>query len=598
MPWKRGVVRVSGLLLCAWGACAPALAACKIQNVEIPVRIVDRRPIATLSLNGTEVPLLLDSGAFFSFLSPSAAEQLNLPLSRLPWGMELQGYTGRIEAKLTTVKKVGLLRSTLENVQFIVGGNELEAGIMGVLGRNFLAAGDTEYDLAHGAVRLSFPKGDCDNTDFAYWAGEAPVVMVPLLRGSRRQDTAIEVSASINGERVSALLDTGAPSTALSLRAAKDAGIKADVMKPAGRAGGAGEGRVSSWLAPVALFEMGGEAIKNSLLHVNDTDWVDHGVVLGLDYFLSHRIYVSRLQRKVYLTWNGSPIFPPAGGKAGSYDTRYAARPEELPADDADALARRGAAALAAGNHERALADLNRACELAPRVADYRFARARLYIEQRKAGPALADLDEALRLDPALAEARFRRAALLFNLGRAEAAQADLVQLDASLPPSANLRADMADLHERMGQPAESLRQSELWMNSHTKDQRRASVLNSRCWIRVRLNVDLALALEDCKRSVNLDEDDPNARDSLGWVYLRLGEPASARKSFDAALKLKPLAFSHFGRSVAHLRLGDKASSARDLVQARVLEPAIDARVRREGLAEVEGVSQLMATAP
>jgi hypothetical protein len=35
-------------------------------QAEIPVRIVDGRPIATLKLNGIEVPLLVDSGAFMS----------------------------------------------------------------------------------------------------------------------------------------------------------------------------------------------------------------------------------------------------------------------------------------------------------------------------------------------------------------------------------------------------------------------------------------------------------------------------------------------------------------------------------------------------
>ena len=42
---------------------------------------------------------------------------------------------------------------------FFVGGNELGAGIMGVLGRNVLAAGDTEYDLAQ---RRATP-GDYDS---------------------------------------------------------------------------------------------------------------------------------------------------------------------------------------------------------------------------------------------------------------------------------------------------------------------------------------------------------------------------------------------------------------------------------------------------
>jgi predicted aspartyl protease len=125
--------------------------------MEISVRIVDQRPIATLTLNGTEVQMLVDSGAFYSLLTASTATQLKLPLRSLPLGVRVEGYTGRIEAKMTRVEKMGLRGVQLNNVEFIVGGNELGAGIMGVLGRNILSMADTEYDLAHGAVRISLP---------------------------------------------------------------------------------------------------------------------------------------------------------------------------------------------------------------------------------------------------------------------------------------------------------------------------------------------------------------------------------------------------------------------------------------------------------
>ena len=85
------------------------------------------------------------------------------------------------------MEKVGLLDAELTNVEFLVGGNELGAGIGGILGRNILSAADTEYDLAHGVVRLSFPKGDCDKTNFAHWAGAAPVVVAPLDASSTAQ---------------------------------------------------------------------------------------------------------------------------------------------------------------------------------------------------------------------------------------------------------------------------------------------------------------------------------------------------------------------------------------------------------------------------
>lgn len=571
------------LVLSLWGA-APlqARAGCQLQQMDIPVHMVGRRPVATLMLNGTPVQLLVDSGAFFSFLSPATAEQLKLRTRSLPWGMTIEGYTGKVAAQRTRVEKVGLQGAELSDVEFVVGGNELGDGIQGLLGRNILAAADTEYDLAHGWVKLSFPKGDCEKNSFAYWAGDAPVVVVPL-EDDKRTDLAMRVEVQVNGKPVMALLDTGATSTSLSLKTARRSGIRDQDMKPDGRTGGAGEGLVRSWTAQVASFELGGEKIVNNTLGVDDVHGSDQGVLIGLDYFLSHRIYVSRLQRQMYVTWNGGPVFARNQAAEAAADARFAAAPAALPNDDADALARRGAAAIAAGNHSRALEDLNRACELAPGVASYFFARARLHLAMDNQQAALADLDESLRLDPALSQARLRRAWLRLVLDDQEGARADLAPLDASLPTSSDSRSSMAELYARLGLVPEALRQFDLWVGSHARDNHMASVLNNRCWLRTRLNLDLPLALKDCTEAVDRDDGSASYRDSLAWTYLRLGEPQKARKAFDRAIDMKPQAFSHYGRALALLRLNDKTGAEKDLAIARRLQPEIDAEVQREG---------------
>jgi predicted aspartyl protease/Tfp pilus assembly protein PilF len=583
-------------LLSSMLTCATCWAGCELQQMEIPVRIVDHRPIATLTLNGTEVPMLVDSGAFFSFLTESTATQLKLPLRRLPEDVRIWGHTGRVQARLTRVEKVGLRGAQLKNIEFAVGGNELGSGIMGILGRNILSLADSEYDLAHGVVRLVIPKGECADTNLAYWAGVAPVVEVPLDTGWNDDDKAIRLEVRINGKKNLALLATGAPTTGLTLSAARRAGIEESSLTPLGRVGGAGEGRVKSWTGNVATFELGGEKISNSRLRIDDSDQTNQDVLVGLDYFLSHRIYVSRLQRKAYITWNGVPIFADARSTPGTYDTRYAALPQDVANDDADALARRGAAAIAAGDYPRALVDLNRACELAPAVADYYFARARLHTAMRQQRPALADLDEALRLDPALADARSRRAWLHAGMGDRASAQADLSQLDVALPPPHHLRAEMGDLYARFDQASEALRQFDLWVTHHQKDVQRARVLNSRCWLRARLNIDLALALQDCKAAVDVDEGSAAIHDSLGWTYLRMGDAARAKTAFDAAIKIEALPLSLYGRGLARLRLNDTAGGEQDLTAARQLRPSIDDDARKAGFDGVQGAARPAAS--
>jgi hypothetical protein len=222
----------------------------------------------------------------------------------------------------------------------------------------------------------------------------------------------------------------------------------------------------------VALFDVGGEKIANSRLRSTTPTIPTRTVLLGLDYFLSHRIFVSRLQHRVYVTWNGGPVFARDADAKGEYDARFAALPQGVASDDADALARRGSAALAARNHEGALADLNRACALAPerrrllRVAGEGppgDAPGRLRARRPRRGAAL---------DPALADARLNRAGCACALDDRPGAQSDLAQLDADVAAGSHLRADMATLHCRdWRRPADAMRQFDLWVRTHPDDE-------------------------------------------------------------------------------------------------------------------------------
>ena len=118
--------------------------------------MVGSRAIATVGINGQDVPMLVDSGAwFFSFLTEATAAQLKLRACRCHVaGMEIYGLVGSVDAYVTTVERLELVKGELNDVQFIVGGNEPGEGTMGLMGRNILGFADVEFDLAHGAIRF------------------------------------------------------------------------------------------------------------------------------------------------------------------------------------------------------------------------------------------------------------------------------------------------------------------------------------------------------------------------------------------------------------------------------------------------------------
>jgi tetratricopeptide (TPR) repeat protein len=117
--------------------------------------------------------------------------------------------------------------------------------------------------------------------------------------------------ALLNGQKIRVMFDTGSSTSALSLRAAERAGVTPDSpgVVRAGRASGIGSRSVQTWLGHFESFKIGDEEIRNAKLRFSELGNVDADMLIGADFFLSHRIYVASGQRKVYFTFNGGPVF-------------------------------------------------------------------------------------------------------------------------------------------------------------------------------------------------------------------------------------------------------------------------------------------------
>jgi len=568
---------------------------CKLQALEVPVTMVGSRAVATVGINGTKVPLMVDSGAFFSFLTHAAAQQLKLRVGSLPWNLRIEGVTGEVEAGLTTVQSMQFVGGELPDIEFVVGGNEDNSGTLGVLGRNLLAATDVEYDLAHGVIRLMFPKGDCSDMHMAYWAQDKPVSELTLLRddnNSKSKTPAIRAIAELNGKKLRVLFDTGAQSM-VSLDVAKHAGLSEADMKSAGKIYGGGRGSAKAWTTTIDSFSLGDEKITNIRLTVADVDLKEEDMLLGIDFFLSHRIYISKKQRRMYFTYNGGTVFALSAIEAAKARPNAPASAASEPAladadqpSDAAGYARRGAAAAARQDIPAALADLDRACEMAPDVAEYFVRRGAVHETARQRKLALKDYETALQLDPAQVEARLRRAWFRADAHDRAGALEDLQALDKTLPPQAHQRLQLASLYEKLDLPEQALLQWAQWIPAHPEDILLEDVLSRRCWTRARLNIELDLALDDCNKAINRQGKNGRYYDVRGWLRLRRGEWQKAMADFDRSLNLRPdTAWSLYGRGIVRSKLGDDAAGQADIAAARQLQPAIDKEAGRFGLA-------------
>jgi tetratricopeptide (TPR) repeat protein len=135
-------------------------------------------------------------------------------------------------------------------------------------------------------------------------------------------------------------------------------------------------------------------------------------------------------------------------------------------------------------------------------------------------------------------------------------------------------------------------------MPTHRQDTARGRVLSQRCWMRMRMNVDLDRALDDCRGAVSEDRGNASYHGSLGWVWMRRGQTDKSVSEFNEAIALDPNAlWSLYGRGLAKVAQGDPSGAEGDLAASRKFDPHIDERARRMGLPTDERVKPVQADA-
>ncbi len=589
---------LSAAVLALSAPAGPSLAACQLGRIaELPVTMNGLRALVPAQINGADAQFIVDSGAFYSTITPASAAQFKLHLSAAPYGLSLRGIGGTTSpASVTTVDVFTLAGARLRDLQFVVGGAEVGSGAVGTLGLNILRLADTEYDLANGVVRLWRPR-DCGNSMLAYWAGNEPYSVIDIDQTNPGSPHIIG-NATLDGQRIRVGFDTGSSVSTLTLRAARQAGFdpKGPDVQEQGLGRGIGQSAVNEWISTFANFEIGGVQIRNARLHVVNAQILGVDMLLGADFFLSHRIYVAFSQNKLYFTYNGGPVFnltaPPPRGASAAAPPPASGSPAQAQAQasvaeptDAAGYGRRGAAFAARRNFVHAIADLTRASELDPTNPQYLYELAEAQLAVQQPVPALADLDRSLKLAPGDVAALMLRAEIRLVRHDDAGAGADLDAADHFAPKESDMRLGIGGLDVSANRFAPAIAQFDLWIANHPDDSRKADALNSRCWARAVPARELKKALSDCDEAIRLQPGTAGFLDSRALVELRLGDLSRSIQDEDAALRLQPKnAWLLYCRGVAELRAGRTAAGRADIADAVHLQPKIAQLGRARGV--------------
>jgi tetratricopeptide (TPR) repeat protein/predicted aspartyl protease len=574
-------------LLGALAAPMPPASKCQVAKMaDFPITMVGREPMVEARFGDKTARFILDSGAFYSTISRASASEFGLKVTSAPPWFRLKGIGGDTSAGIATADKFSLAGNSLPKIDFIVGGSD--TGVAGLLGQNILGIADVEYDLPHGAVRLMKTIG-CARTGLAYWAGDKPFTMVELegtVDGPFRPHTVGTIL--LNGVKIKALFDSGAQSSLLSLATAKRLGITPQTPGVVfdGQGNGLGTHRVPTWLATFDKIDIGGEAISHPKIRISELDLGNADMLIGVDFFLTHRLFVSNVNHRMYITYEGGPVFglSPTGARAPDGKRLDLTDKTAEPAT-ADEFSRRGATF--ASNHKltEALADFDKAIALAPDKGSYFYQRAMARFANDNRAGALADIDRTIKLMPDNADAHLVRAQDRLRDGNEDGAREDIKAADGALAPSSDKRLVVASLYDRLGEPDAALPNYDLWLKSHPEDSSRGIALNGRCWVRGLLSRDLDKAMDDCNAALRAMPRDAAIIDSRALIHVRRGEWKQALTDYNAALAINPRsAWSLYMRGLIETKSGQEVQGKADRSAAIAIDPKVADRAKKYGL--------------
>lgn len=574
----KPLAAVAPFLLAANFASLPAHASgkkCQIGKVfDLPITMNSLRPLIPTKINGQDAKFILDSGAFYSMISSATAAEYKLKLSPAPYGLTVVGVGGSAQVQVATVKDFNLVGFDNKNVEFLVGGSDI--GSAGLLGQNLLEKFEVEYDLANGVIRL-FKSENCEGANMAYWvAPQQAYSMMDIDHTDPLHPNTIG-RGQLNGQKIRVTFDTGAFTSVLSLRAAERAGLKPDSpgVVDEGYTSGIGRGQVRTYIGTFASFAIGdGEEIKNAKLRFADTRLNDSDMLLGADFFVSHRIFVANKEHRLFLTYNGGPVFNLSKHTSNAPADNPSADDAAVPPKDAAELARLGSALAARSDFVPALADLSKAIELEPNDPEYYFQRANAYEANGQLDLALADYDHVITLKEDFLPAYIPRAEIKLMKKQRPAAIEDLDAVDHLAPKEADLRFNLAEIDEHLDRLPVAIEQYGLWIHSHPDDSRMARAMSGRCLSSALQNQDLGTALNDCSTALRRTDKSDKTYSYLyadrALVRLRQGDYGKAVSDCNDALKIMPNnARALFARAVAEARLNKKSDSDTDLQAAK-----------------------------
>jgi len=305
--------RLHALALLALAGCqndAPPQGCIMVHVATLPLDTTDDGLVTTVRLNGTDIKMLVDTGAELTVVRQAAADRLKLSATRLPdrlYGIGGARYAAVFEAKTF---EIGKLHG--QNLDMVVSDFAVRpsSGIDGLLGMDFLSQYDIDLDLPDNKIRLFKAVRGCHSVSAAL---EEPLYPQPMYFQNNGAGPSATIQVAIGGRHVLARIDSGATTTALYRDAKSRAGVTTANLANNQHSYmvGTGPRKVESIEHTVEAITIGDITLNNLPVAIMDTRSDDDtDMLLGLDFLSRVHVWLSFSSHTVVMQYPPKPSPP------------------------------------------------------------------------------------------------------------------------------------------------------------------------------------------------------------------------------------------------------------------------------------------------
>jgi predicted aspartyl protease len=203
-------------------SCAPLTT---LASVELTFDAAGR-PLIPVTMEAEDKLMLVDTGGVLSEITPQAAAELKLPQKNV--GVLVYDASGRATGTAATLSRFALGNLTANSFDLMVGTDTDLGGdprIAGVFAASNLSHYDVDFDF--GGARFNLLSPDHCDGKVIYWKADT-IAVVPIRISHAGH---IVVPITLDGHRLTALLDTGSDGTYVT-RSSAEGAIGLDLNAP------------------------------------------------------------------------------------------------------------------------------------------------------------------------------------------------------------------------------------------------------------------------------------------------------------------------------------------------------------------------------